>query len=58
MLVDCMWHRPVRPEEAELDLLVGERNASEKAPLSGVRIPVIGMVAPAMVDDDHLASDG
>ena len=39
-------------------MLVGERDASEKAPLSGVRIPVIGVVAPAMADDDHLASNG
>ena len=58
MLVGCVWHRPVRPEETELDMLVGERDASEKAPLGGVRIPVIGVVAPAMADDDHLASDG
>ena len=39
-------------------MLVGERDASEKAPMSGVRIPVIGVVAPAMADDDHLASNG
>ena len=26
--------------------------------VGGVRIPVIGVVAPAMADDDHLASDG
>ena len=57
-LVGCRWYRPVRPEETVLDMLVCERNASEKAPLSGVRIPVIGVVAPAMADDDHLASDG
>jgi hypothetical protein len=58
VLVGCMWHRPVRSEEAELDMFVGERNASEKAPMGGVRVAVIGVVAPAMADDDHLASDG
>jgi len=58
VLVGCMGHRPVRPEEAELDMLVRERNASEKAPMGGVRIPVVGVVAPAMADDDHLTSDG
>ena len=39
-------------------MLVRERDASEEAPLGGVRIPVIGMVAPAMADDHHLPSDG
>ena len=58
MWVGCVWYRPVRPKETELDMLVGERDTSEKAPLSGVRIPVIGVVAPAVADDDHLASNG
>ena len=51
MLVGCMGHRPVWSKEAELDVLVRERDASEEAPLSGVHKTVIGMVAPAMADD-------
>jgi hypothetical protein len=41
-----------------LDAFVGERDASEEAPLGGVRIPVVGVMAPAITDDYHLASDG
>ena len=41
-----------------MDMLVRERDASEEAPLGGVRVPVVGVIAPAMTDDDHLASDG
>ena len=58
MLVGCMWHRPVRSEEAVLDMLVRERDAGEEAPLGGVYVPVVGVMAPAMTDDDHSASDG
>ena len=58
MLVGCMWHRPVRSEEAELNTLVRERNAIEEAPLGGVRVPVVGVMTPAMTNDYHLASDG
>ena len=37
MLVGCMWHWPVRFEEAEFDMLVRERDAGEEAPLGGVQ---------------------
>ena len=58
MLVGCMRYQPVRPEEADWDMFVGERNASEETPLGGVSIPVVGMVASATTDNDHSASDG
>ena len=35
-----------------MGMLVRERDASEEASLSGVHVPVVGMVAPAMADDD------
>ena len=38
-------------------MLVGERNASEEAPLDGVRVPVVGVMASAITDDYHLVSD-
>ena len=58
MLVGCMWYRPVRSEEAELDMLVRECDASEEAPLGGVRVPVVGVMAPAVANDYYLASNG
>ena len=39
-------------------MLVRECDACEEAPLSGVCVPVVGMMAPAMTDDYHLSSDG
>ena len=38
-------------------MLVRECDACEEAPLSGVCVPVIGVMAPAMTDDYHLASN-
>ena len=58
MSVGCMWHWPVRSEEAELDMLIRERDAGEESPLGRVRVPVVGVMAPAITDDYHLASDG
>ena len=37
-------------------MLVQECDACEEAPLGGVCVPVVGMMAPAVADDYHLAS--
>jgi hypothetical protein len=39
-------------------MFVEERNAIEEAPLGGVRVPVVSVMASATTDDYHLASDG
>jgi len=38
-------------------MTVGKGDAREESSLSGVRVPVVGMVAPSVADDDHLASN-
>ena len=57
MLIGCMRYWPVRAEKTELDVAVGKGDAREESSLSGVRVPVVGMVAPSVTDDDHLASN-
>ena len=37
---------------------VGDGNASEESTAGRVGVPVIGVVAPAVADDDELASNG
>ena len=57
MLIGCMRYRPVRDEKTELDMTVGKGYAREESSLSGVRVPVVGMMAPPVADDDYLASN-
>ena len=57
MLIGCMRYWPVRAEKTELDMTVGKGDAREESSLSGVRVPVVGMMAPPVADDDHLASN-
>ena len=47
----------MRAEKTELDMTVGKGDAREESSLNGVRVPVAGMIAPPVADDDHLASN-
>ena len=38
-------------------MAVRKGDAREESSLSGVHVPVVGMVAPSVADDDHLASN-
>ena len=38
-------------------MAVGKGDAREESSLSGVRVPVVGMMAPSLADDDHLPSN-
>ena len=38
-------------------MLVGEGDSREESALGGVLVPVIGVVAPSVADQDHLAPD-
>ena len=38
-------------------MAVRKGDAREESSLSGVRVPVVGMMAPSVADDDHLASN-
>ena len=38
-------------------MAVRKGDAREESSLGGVHVPVVGMVAPAVADDDHLASN-
>ena len=38
-------------------MTVGKGDAREESSLSGVRVPVVGMMALSVADDDHLASN-
>ena len=55
MLIGCMRYWPVRAEKTELRVTVGKGDVREEFSLSGVRVPVVGMMAPSVADDDHLA---
>ena len=57
MLIGCMRYWPVRAEKTDLNVTVGKGDAREESSLSGVRVPVVGMMAPSVADDDHLASN-
>jgi hypothetical protein len=57
VLIGCMRYWPVRAEKTELGMTVGEDDTREESSLSGVRVPVVGMMAPSVADDDHLASN-
>ena len=57
MLIGCMRYWPVHAENTELVMTVGKGDARKESSLSGVHVPVVGMVAPSVADDDHLASN-
>ena len=38
-------------------MAVGKGDACEESSFGGVHVPVVGMMAPSVADDDHLASD-
>ena len=38
-------------------MAVGKGDAREESSFGGVHVPVVGMMAPAVTDDDHLASN-
>ena len=57
MLIGCMGYWSVRAEKTQLDMAVGKGDAREESSLSGVHVPVVGVVAPAVADDDELASN-
>ena len=38
-------------------MFVGQGDTSEESALRGVLIPVVGMVAPSVTDENHLSSD-
>ena len=48
----CMRYWSVRAEKTEFDMTVGKGDARKESSLSGVRIPVVGMMAPSVADDD------
>ena len=52
-----MWNWLVRAEQSDLGVFVGEGDSSEKSTMRGVLVPVIGVVAPAVADQDHLATN-
>ena len=58
MLIFGVWHGPVGAEQAEFGVAVGYGDFGEKASSCGVSVPVVGMVAPALADDDELFTDG
>ena len=38
-------------------MAVGKGDAREESSFGGVHVPVVGMMAPSVADDDHLASN-
>ena len=48
---------PVRAEQADLGVLVGEGDSREESALGEVLVPVVGVVAPSVTYQDHLASN-
>ena len=38
-------------------MFVGQGDTSEESALRGVLIPVVGMMAPPVTDEDHLSSN-
>jgi hypothetical protein len=56
-LVVCVRDRPVCAEKTEFGVGVGDGNAREESTAGRVGVPVIGVVAPAVADDDELASN-
>jgi hypothetical protein len=57
VLFACMRYGPVRAKKTELDMTVGKGDAREESLLSEVHVPVIGIIAPSVADDDSLPSN-
>jgi hypothetical protein len=48
---------PIRAELAYLEAFVGQGDSHEEPTLSRVLVPVIGVVAPSVADQDHLLTN-
>ena len=58
MLIFSVWHGPVGAEQSEFGVSVGQGDSCEKASSCGVSVPVVGLGAPALADDDELSTNG
>ena len=57
MLAVVVGDGPIGTEETDSRVGALESDASDQSKLGGVRVPVVGFMAPAMTDDDKLSPE-